>query len=202
MSFTGTNTSAPRIWGFKRDAEMRVAREAGWSRADLAWERLMERALAQAGDGRVRQAMRLFRLADLLARAAFPAADLRRAAAPANLAVLQFRSGARGEAERLQARALRIWAGAAAQVEEMQIAPRSRSSLFHLRMEALHRDTFHANLKTRVGLIAVETGETLRNLTSGRAALHRHASRWRGEKPTVFDGTRKVLGACLLLLDA
>ncbi|UWQ83157.1 hypothetical protein [Leisingera caerulea] len=202
MSFTETNTSAPRIWGFKPDAEMRAAREAGWSRADLAWERLMERALAAAAQGRVRPAVRLFRLADLLARIAFPAADLRRATAPANLAALQFRRGALEEAEGLQARALRIWAGAAEQVEAMQIAPRSRSSLFHLRMEALHRETFHANLKTRVGLIAGEAGETLRNLTSGRAALHRHASRWRGEKPAVFDGTRKVLGACLLLLDA
>ncbi|MFY0311017.1 tetratricopeptide repeat-containing protein [Leisingera sp. D0M16] len=202
MSFTETNTSAPRIWGFKPDAEMRVAREAGWSRADLAWERLMERALAEAEGGCSRPAMRLFRLADLLARVAFPAADLRRAAAPANLAVLHFRAGALEEAERLQARALRVWAGAAEQIDAMEIAPRSRSSLFHLRMEALHRDTFHANLKTRVGRIAAEAGETLRNLTSGRAALHRHASRWRGEKPTVFDGTRKVLGACLLLLDA
>ena len=201
MSFTVTNTSAPRIWGFKPDAEMRVAREAGWSRSDLIWERLMERALEEAGEGRARKAMRLFRLADLLARLAFPAADLRRAAAPANLAVLQFRCGALEEAEKLQARALRVWAGAAAQVEGMHIAPRSRSSLFHLRMEALHRDTYHGNLKARTGRIAAETGETLRNLTSGRAALHRHASRWRGEKPVVFDGSRKVLGACLLLLD-
>uniref|UniRef100_UPI000A450ACE tetratricopeptide repeat-containing protein n=2 Tax=Leisingera TaxID=191028 RepID=UPI000A450ACE len=167
MSFTETNTSAPRIWGFKADAEMRVAREAGWSRADLAWERLMERALAAAGRDRPRNAMRLFRLADLLARVVFPATDLRRAATPANLARLQFRAGALAEAEKLQARALRIWAGAAEQVEQMQIAPRSRSSLFHLRMEALHRDTFHANLKTRVGRIAAETGETLRSLTSG-----------------------------------
>ncbi|WP_035919824.1 hypothetical protein [Leisingera aquimarina] len=201
MSFTETNTSAPRIWGFKADAEMRVAREAGWSRADLAWERLMERALAAAGRDRPRNAMRLFRLADLLARVVFPATDLRRAATPANLARLQFRAGALAEAEKLQARALRIWAGAAEQVEQMQIAPRSRSSLFHLRMEALHRDTFHANLKTRVGRIAAETGETLRSLTSGWPVGHRHASRWRGEKPVVFDGTRKVLGACLLLLD-
>jgi hypothetical protein len=201
MSFTAMNTSAPRIWGFKRDAEMRVARAAGWSRADLIWERLMERALAAAGEGRARKAMRLFRLADLLAGMAFPGADLRRAAAPANLAVLRFRAGALEKAEVLQARALRVWAGAEAQVAAMQIAPRSRSALFHLRMEALHRETYHGNLKTRVGRIAAETGETLRNLTSGRAALHRHASRWRGEKPVVFDGSRKVLGACLLLLD-
>ncbi|WP_264211522.1 tetratricopeptide repeat-containing protein [Leisingera thetidis] len=201
MSFTAMNTSAPRIWGFKADAEMRAAREAGWSRADLAWERLMERALAEEGAGRPHQAVRLFQLADVLARVVFPAADLRRAAAPANLAVLQFRAGAPAAAEQLQARALRVWAAAEGQVARMHIAPRSRSSLFHLRMEALHRDTYHANLKTRVGRIAAETGETLRSLTSGRAALHRHASRWRGEKPTVFDGTRKVLGACLLLLD-
>ncbi|MCF6433251.1 tetratricopeptide repeat-containing protein [Leisingera sp. MMG026] len=201
MSFTAMNTSAPRIWGFKPDAEMRIAREAGWSRADLIWERLMERALAEAGRDRPRKAMRLFRLADIVARVAFAAIDLRRAAPAANLAVLQFRAGASEKAERLQARALAIWAGADGQVDAMQIAPRSRSSLFHLRMEALHRDTFHANLKTRVGRIAAETGETLRSLTSGWPVGHRHASRWRGEKPVVFDGTRKVLGACLLLLD-
>ncbi|KIC10572.1 hypothetical protein RA19_10505 [Leisingera sp. ANG-M1] len=201
MSFTETNTSAPRIWGFKQDAEMRVARAAGWSRADLIWERLMERALAEAAAGHVRKAMRLFRLAGLLARIAFPGADLRQAAAPANLAVLAFRSGALEEAEKLQARALRVWSGASEQVAEMFIAPRSRSSLFHLRMEALHRETYHGNLKIRIGAIASETEETLRSLTSGWPVDHRHASRWRGEKPVVFDGTRKVLGACLLLLD-
>ncbi|MEX0305529.1 MAG: tetratricopeptide repeat-containing protein [Leisingera sp.] len=201
MSFTETNTSAPRIWGFKADPEMRVALESGWSRSDVIWERLMERALAQAGEGRTRKGLRLFRLADFLARAAFPALDLRRAAAPANLAVLQFRAGALEEAERLQARALQVWGGAPEQVEKMLIAPRSRSSLFHLRMEALHRDTYHSNLKTRIGAIAAETGETLRCLTSGWPVGHRHVRRWRGEKPVVFDGTRKVLGACLLLID-
>ena len=64
----------------------------------------------------------------------------------------------------------------------MEIKPRIRSSLFHLRMEAKHRGQYQDNLRLRLGRIADETGETLAHL--GRAQRpHRHFARWRGEKP-------------------
>ncbi|UWQ91848.1 tetratricopeptide repeat protein [Aliisedimentitalea scapharcae] len=206
MSFTITNTFEPLIWGFKPDSDMKVALEAGWTRSDVIWERLMERALA-AWDATPRKASRsrsarLFKLADLVARYRFDATDVRRAASVANLAIVEQARGNHAASETYQKQALQIWKGAHHAVQNMRVLPRSRSSLFHLRMEALHRDTFHNNLKTRIGLIADETEMTLRELTSGRPSGHRHASRWRGERPNVYDDTRKILGACLLILDA
>ncbi|MFW8633492.1 tetratricopeptide repeat-containing protein [Cribrihabitans pelagius] len=165
------------------------------------WERQMEAGLAAAARGAAGPARRRFRLAHLLARAAFAPEDLRRATAAANLAILHMAAGRVHRAERFQAQALAVWRGAAEQVAAMTVAPRSRSSLFHLRMEALHRDTYHANLRTRIIRITTEAEATLRSLTSAQPPAHRHAARWRGEKPAVLDGTRKILGASLLILD-
>lgn len=195
MSFTTMNTSAPRIWGFDAsDTEMKLARAAGWSRADLVWERLMESALRDWDSGNRTGATRRFRIAHLLGRLCFARRDLRRAAGHANLCI------ATGDA-RHQRAALAIWRECAPQIAAMRIAPRARSSLFHLRMEALHRDTYHDNLRLRISRIAAETEQTLRRLTAPTGAGHRHFARWRGEKPNVHDDTRKVLAACLLLID-
>lgn len=202
MSCMTTNMFAPRIWGFDAgDSEMRIARAAGWSRADLVWERLTEAALGQWQAGQHAQALRGFRQAHLLARIAFAGSDLRRATGHANLAIAAAAQGRSARAERHQRAALTIWRGARDRIAAMEIRPRARSSLFHLRMEALHRATYHDNLRLRIARIAEETAETLRRLTAPDGGGNRHAARWRGEKPAVHDGTRQVLGACLLIID-
>jgi len=200
MSCMKTNMSARHIWGFERgDAEMRLARQAGWGRGDLIWERLMEAANADWAAGRGARARRLFGLAHGLALASFAKGDPRRATAPAALAAIHARQG-RGRAARARRRrALRELAGMEAFIAGLEIKPRSRSSLFHMRMEIRHRDTFHSNLRTRYMNFAREMLETLEAGEGG--AGHRHFSRWRGEKPNPFDDTRKLLGACLLLPD-
>lgn len=202
MSFTTMSMFAPHIWGSERDAEMRAARAAGWRRADLIWERLLEAANRDwlANDrGRAR---RHFRQADFVARLFFAATDPRRATAQAGLAILARHYGQLGRAERFQRRALLHWQNAAGNIAAMEIRPRTRSSLFHLRLEVLHRDRFHDNLRRRIQGFTTETGDTLRNLTSGGPAPHRHFARWRGERPAVFDDTRKMLAACLLIPDS
>ena len=201
MSYTTTKPSVPHIWAFKRsDPDWRLAQASGWTRADLMWERLMEAGNEAFCTGSMARAGRLFFCADALARGRFAAADLRRATAPAARAMVRLGRGK--DAGALIAVARRGWQMAPAAVTDMEIKPRIRSSLFHLRMEAKHRGQYQDNLRTRLGRIADETNETLAQLGSGDAALHRHFSRWRGEKPTVFDGTRKVLGAALLIPDA
>src|SRR5690606_10607913 len=102
---------------------------------------------------------------------------------------------------RYQSDALAIWQNAPGQIAAMQIAPRSRSSLFHLRMETKHRDVFYDNMRKRFTRFAAETKETLRGLTAPSAPPHRHFSRWRGERPSVHDDTRKIMAACLLIID-
>lgn len=194
--------SARHIWGFDRgDTEMRAALNAGWRRADLAWERIMEAGCRASRAGAPGRAGRLFLLADLLARLRFDAGDLRRATAPAARALLLAGAGRTRTADAQRARALRHWAGAGAFIAAMEIRPRARSSLFHLRMEALHRDTYHANLRLRLSRMAAETEETLSGLGAPAGPAHRHYSRWLGEKPGVFDDTRKAISACLLLPD-
>ena len=202
MNFTTTNMFVPRIWGFDRgDAEMRLARQSGWTRADLIWERLMEAANTAIIDGNGPQATWYLRLSDGLAGLRFAKGDPRRATAAAGRALMLYRARKPARAIKLQKRAIDEFRCAADFIHGMQISPRARSSLFHLRMEALHRNTYHDNLRIRLGRIADETRESLALLTSPTSSGHRHYARWRGEKPSVFDDTRKILAACLLIPD-
>lgn len=202
MSYVEMNMFAPRIWGFDRDdAEMRVALASDWSRADLVWERLTEAAFAAFSAGDLRRTGRLLVGADNVARLFFGPNDLRRANTAANRALLARRQGNTTRAEKLQKQALTLWAGARGSIDALEFRPRSRSSLFHLRMEALHRDQFHTNMRTRYHRIAEETEQVLRGLTSAPSASRPMFSRWRGEKPPVFDDSRKFLAAALALID-
>lgn len=193
MSFTTMSMFAPRIWGFDLDGpEARVALQAGWRRRDLMWETLMERGCATWHAGKTRAAWWAFVRARLIAWR-FATGDLRRAASEAALGVVM-----RAPSRMLRAREM-FESHATAQIEAMQIAPRARSSLFHLRMEARHRDTYHANMRLRLTRIAGETATCLQDMAAGRPPQHRLHARWLGEKPVVFDDTRKVLSACLLI---
>ena len=78
-------------------------------------------------------------------------------------------------------------------------ARRARSSLFHMRMEAKHWDTYRANMRTRFARFAAEAGDCLEALAEDRPPPHRLRGRWRAEKPGVFDDTRKLLAAALLI---
>lgn len=202
MSFTTTIMFAPRIWGFElAGPAVRVARAAGWHHADLLWEAVMEQGCRawQAGDAAA--ARRAFRRAAWIA-VLLPRSDLRRAATAAALGVMALSAGRKERAARHFRRAARLFdTQAAAAVAAMRIAPRARSSLFHLRMEARHRDTYHANMRLRLSRFTAETREAIAALAAGDASPHRLYSRWLGERPTVHDDTRKVLSACLLIPD-
>lgn len=203
VSYMRTTMSARHIWGFERgDTEMRLAREAGWRRSELVWERAMEAGNRAWEAGRVGRARWLFVLADRIAVMVFGKGDPRRATAPAALARLFARQGRSRKAQAQARRALAEWAGVGAFIDAVEIRPRARSSLFHLRMEVRHRDTFHDNLRTRYRNFAEETRETMAGLAGdGPLPAHRHFGRWRGERPSIFDDTRRVLSACLLIPD-
>lgn len=202
MNFTTMNMSGRRIWGFEYgDCEMQAARAAGWSRADLVWERLMEAGNGQYLEGKTTKSAALFQQADLLAKLVFASSDLRRATSAASLARIAMTAENLPRARGHQRRALRIWQNAPEQISRMKIAPRSRSSLFHLRMEVKHRDMFHDNMRTRFARFAAETEETLHALAVPAPPPHRHFARWCGERPGMYDDTRKIMGACLLIVD-
>lgn len=203
MSYTEMNMFVPRIWGFDLGStQAQVARQAGWCRADILWEGLMEAANIAWVKGDRKTAAKTFRRAFWVAKLAFARSDLRHATVQLSLGILAQKAGKKVQAQGYFKKAARHWdAHAEANIAAMTIAPRARSSLFHLRMEALHRDTYHDNFRTRVGKIADEIRCAIGNLQQDQAAGCRLYARWIGERPTVYDDTRKVLGACLLVLD-
>src|SRR5690554_3572149 len=118
MSSTITKPSVRLISAFKRDDPVwRQAQAAGWSRADLIWERLMEAGNEAFCAGSVAQAGRLFFWADALARGRFAASDLRRATAPAARAMVRLARGKK--AGSLIAQAQQSWQTAPAAVADM-----------------------------------------------------------------------------------
>jgi hypothetical protein len=188
------------IWGSNhRDDQMRAALAAGWQRSDLWWERLQEQANCNWINGRRVKAQWQFRIAWWLSSMAFTRTDARQVTSLANMAISARRRGAETLAQRRYARAIKHWALVPAGLTDMQISPRARSSLFHLRMEARYRDTYHANMQKRIGLIIAESAKCLQALAAAQPLPHRLYTRWKGEKPTVYDDTRKLLAACLLL---
>ena len=199
MNSTTTNMSALPISASDADSELAAARKAGWRRADLDWERLQERGNQLLLDGDRVGAVRCFRRAGWIAVWRIPKSDPRRAATLANLARADRLSGHEGRARRRYAKARKLWAGVDDWIGGMEAARRARSSLFHMRMEARHWDTYQENMRTRMGAFAAETAESLAALERGDAAPHRLFERWRGEKPTVFDDTRKFLAAALMI---
>jgi hypothetical protein len=187
------------IWGFDRDHEARAARAAGWRRGELWWERMQEAANRDLAAGRRARAVRGFRRAGWLARLRFSRDDPRRATSLANAAFAARVCGRPRRAARLYAAARRAWAEAPAGLERLEIRPRARSSLFHLRMEVLHWRTYRATMEVRLGRFVAEADAALAALAAGLPAPTPLFPRWLGEKPPVFDDTRRLLAACLLI---
>ena len=184
---------ARRIWEFDFTApQARAALRSGWTRADILWESMMEAGCDAFAAGDTARAAREFRRAWWTSRI-FARTDLRRAATGAALGV------ACGSPRRIAGARRALAAHADSQIARTQIGPRARSSLFHLRMEARHREAYHGNLRRRMSAIARETVECLGAMERGLAPPHRLHSRWKGERPAVHDGTRMTLAALLLI---
>ena len=175
------------------------ARAAGWRRADLQWEHCQEGAAAAWNDNRPAEAVALWRRAARIAVWRMMPGDPRRATSLANLAFADRLIGRDARAARRYARARALWARVPARIGAIEPARRARSSLFHLRMEARHWGTYRDNMRNRLGRFVAESAEALASLAAGRPSPHRLASRWKAEKPPVFDDTRKLLAAALLI---
>ena len=181
------------------DAEMRTALAAGWRRTDLVWERLQVRGNAAWVNGERIGARRNFLIAWWLARIFFRRGDPRIATSSANVGLIAREAGQIARASRHYATAQRLWVDVPHMVDGLQIRPRVRSSLFHLRMEVRHRGTYEENTRARLIKFVNEAGEALEAAARSYPSPHRLYSRWRGECPAVFDDSRKLLGAALLI---
>jgi len=182
--------------------DLKAALAAGWEPAEIEWETKEERAAALALAGRLGEALPLWRQGLRLARENFAPGDPRLGTSLANLAYGLRESGETGQATPLLQEAKRCWDASWHWINRLHIAPRARSSLYHLRMELRHRAQYEANARNRLEAFAAETREAVARLAAGGPPPPRTYRRWRSEKPPQFNDSRKLLAACLLLVSA
>lgn len=196
MSAEPTSASEPMPG---EDHELATALAAGWRRCDLEWERLQVAGNTALQEGDETKAVQAFARAYRLAFLRFRRNDPRYATSLANAALAARLRGREGQAARRYERAIRSWSQVPVQIGDLQIKPRARSSLFHLRMEARHWETYRANMEARLATFVQESSECLTAISESRPPPHRLYGRWRGEQPSVFDDSRKLLAAALLI---
>ena len=188
-------------------AETWSAREllnAGWSEADLAWEEAAERAADAAAQHNYALAKDEAGRALQLARTDFEPIDPRLGTSLANYGLCLSLSGHRGSVAPLFREAFDVWRRAGPWIARMHAPRVARSSLFHMRMEALHRDTYRARWQERWQGMADEAKARILALNAGRGADAatglESLTRWRRERPAMLNDTRKLMAASFLLL--
>jgi hypothetical protein len=177
---------------------------AGWSEADLAWEAAAERAAdAVAQDNSVLAKDEAARALQL-ARGDFEPIDPRLGTSLANYGLCLSLSGHSGAVAPLFREALDVWRRADPWIARMDAPRVARSSLFHMRMEALHRDTYRARWQERWQEMAGEAKARIGALNARQGAAGATAAeslaRWRRERPAMLNDTRKLMAASFLLL--
>ena len=177
--------------------------QAGWTEPDLEWERHAVATLEALANGESAAVQAHAGAAVSLAREHFTDEDPRLAASLANFAVALGPGGKHGAD--LLAEAGRIWSSCTPWLEAMT-APRSaKSSMFHLRMEARHRDTYRERWAIKWRELADEGRSSVAHLalvskTIGDkpAGSEGRLQRWRRECPAMLNDTRKLLAAVIL----
>ncbi len=177
---------------------------AGWSEADLAWEMAAERAAEAIEQKDRKRAKDEAGQALRLARAEFEPIDPRLGTSLANFGLCLHVCGHQEGVGPLFREALDVWRRGDPWITRMDAPRVARSSLFHLRMEALHRDTYRARWQQRWAEIAAEARARLEVLNASAEAPGAPApdafTRWRRERPAMLNDTRKLMAAGFLLL--
>jgi hypothetical protein len=174
------------------------AGEVAWTAADADWERLQVTAAEALAADDLAGAADRWAAALRTARANFEADDPRLATSLANWA---FALRLRGEpvAERLFADALEVWHAAPAWLARQRFAPRSRSSLFHLRLETKHGSAYDANVRRRAESVLSAARDATAALAAGSARAPGRAP-VQAFRRAPLDAMRKVLAAADLVV--
>ncbi len=181
--------------------------DAGWSEADLAWEAAAERVAEALAANDLALATEEAGKALRLARASFEPIDPRLGTSFANFGVCLTLAGDNSGTDRLFADAVEVWRRADPWIARMDAPRIARSSLFHMRMEMRHRDTYRARWRERWLELSGEARARLEALSGdpgGSVGIGGDAfARWRRERPAMLNDTRKLMAAvCLLLAPA
>ena len=177
---------------------------AGWSEADLEWERLTEAAVSALAAGRNDEAFEGFGAALRLARTKLAKDDPRLATSLSNHAAAMVAAGEGAMTGQVRASALQAWSDCERWIGAMTAPRTARSSLFHLRMERLHRPAYEERWRVKgrelLAGVRAEIG-TMENLVLVDAVTAgERLSRWQRERPVGLNDPRKLLGTVILLV--
>ena len=176
---------------------------AGWARDDLDWEEEAAAHCAALARGSEAEAVAHSGGCLLRARESFAADDPRLATSLANHAAGLARRGD-AAAGSLWREATEAWPRCKSWIAGMSAPRVARSSLFHMRMEQRHRDTYEERWRLKWRDMAEEAGARLRAADPAAAADPATAdaalARWKRECPAMLNDTRKLMAATLLLL--
>jgi hypothetical protein len=174
------------------------ADEAAWTDTDAAWERLQVDAAAAFAAHDLVGAGSSWAAALRLARTDFEGDDPRVATSLANQALaLRLRGDA--AANRLLADALEVWDAAPAWLARQRLAPRARSSIFHLRLETKHGGAYDANLRRRAETLLRAARDATAALAVGAPARTADRAVIQAFPRAPLDAMRKALAAAHLL---
>ena len=203
MSYTTTSMSSEPI-SVAETWSIQELLSAGWSEADLSWEHAAELTADAAAQQDYARAKDEAGRALQLARAELEAIDPRLGTSLANYGLCLHLSGDSDGIAPLFRQASEVWRGADLWIARMDAPRVARSSLFHMRMEVRHRDTYRARWQERWREIAAEARARLAALDTPHDALDATAAeslaRWRRERPAMLNDTRKLMAAAFLLL--
>jgi hypothetical protein len=178
---------------------------AGWSEAELDWERRQEEAAERGHAGARDEAAALWAEGLQLARRNFPRNDPRLATSLANHALALNRAGKAETARRLLDEALLVWDSGKSWLDALAPERRARSSLFHLRLEAKHPGGYEYFSRERYQTLFEEGRAAIQALSDGCGAPDApdapddSLARWRKDRPEGFTDARKLLAAVLLI---
>lgn len=177
--------------------------KAGWTEADLEWETLTENAVRALAGHKTAAGHEAAAGAVRIARATFDADDPRLGTALANHA-LCLAEGNGDNANRLLREAIAVWRGNGPWIEKMTAPRTARSSLFHLRMELRHRETYEQNWQVKWRAMADDVVQLLERVADPTPVEPERAAAalasWQRERPAMLNDTRKLLAAVRLLL--
>jgi hypothetical protein len=177
---------------------------AGWSEADLAWESTAERMAEAVSEKDYVRAKEEAGQALRIARADFEPIDPRLGTSLANYGLCLSLSGDSQGVASLFLKGLEAWRRADPWIARMTAPRVARSSLFHMRMEALHRETYRARWQQRWRELADDAIKRLESLDAPEATVGTPSddtlARWLRERPAMLNDTRKLMAAAYLLL--
>ncbi len=203
MSYTKTSMSNEPILVADNWSNQELLK-AGWTDADLEWERSTAEIFGCLTDSQPADVSKLTGQVLFLARSEFSSGDPRLATSLANHAFCLAIEGDAGIAETVISEARNEWKRAGLWIESMKATRVARSSMFHLRMELRHRDTYEQNWRTRWRQMADQAVERV-NRPIDAVNLDCNAAtealvQWQRARPAMLNDTRKLMAATMLLL--